>query len=184
MQAFWPCPQDLRDTVAGALAPGPEQDALEQKQQENLDKYGAKHWYDWCTDNWGVKWDFGREGENYPKAEVKKDADGAHYVELGFDTAWAPPLGFYAHMHDLGFDVKAYYFEMGMGFCGISLNGDERTINIREFTQNWLANNVPQKICEVFNLYEQAAEIEACDREWLARQANPGGDTVNRPDVI
>lgn len=184
MQEFWPCPDDLRNTVAGALAPGPEQTALEQRQRDNLDKYGAKDWYDWCCDNWGVKWDFGRDGDDYPKAEVQTKPDGTLYVALGFDTAWSPPLGFYAHMHELGFDVKAYYFEMGMGFCGVSRNGDERTIKICEFTQDWLADNVPHSICEAFNLYEQAAEQEEAEREWLEQQNNPGGDSVHRPEAI
>lgn len=159
MQAFWPCPQELRDTVAGSLGDEEQQQALVAKQAANVEKYGSAHWYDWCCDNWGTKWDFSRE-PGTPEAVVRDNGDHKS-VEIGFDTAWSPPLGFYQHMHDVfGFDVKAYYFEAGVGFVGSSRNGDENTINIREFTQDWLEDNVPEKLCKIFNLYEEAAQME------------------------
>lgn len=174
MQQLFPCPCDLRDTVAGSLGQGtPEQAALEKKQIENLQQYGAKNWYDWCVDNWGTKWDFGRDVDHGgQKAEIKTKPDGTAYVELGFDTAWAPPLGFYAHLTAQGFRVKAYYFEGGMGFCGVWHDGVDDAIDIREFTQEWLADHVPAKICEVFNLYEQAAEMEATESTWEHNKTN------------
>lgn len=172
MQELFPCPCDLRDTRAGSFGQGtPEQTALEQKQADNIAKYGAKDWYDWCVDNWGTKWDFGRE-DGQPSAEIKTNKAGEAYVELGFDTAWAPPLGFYAHLTAQGFRVKAYYFEGGVGFCGVWHDNVDDAIDIREFTQEWLADHVPAKICEVFNLYEQAAEMEATERTWEHNQPN------------
>lgn len=168
MNEFWPCPQELRDTVAGSLgANTPEQAELEKKQRDNVAKYGFAHWYDWCCENWGVKWDFGRnKSEGDPKAEIK-EKDGKKYVELSFSSAWAPPLGFYAHLHEhFGFRIKAYYFEPGMGFIGTSRGGEENTINIREMTQDWLAENVPEKLCQVFNLYEYAAQCEEAEQEF------------------
>ena len=164
MNTIWPCPCELRDTVAGSLGKDtPEQAALEQKHADNLAKYGAAHWYDWCVNNWGTKWDFGRE-KGRPPAEIKTDKNGEAYVELGFDTAWAPPLGFYAHLTEQGFSVKAYYFEGGVGFCGVWHDNVDDTIDIREFTQEWIADHVPAKICEVFNVYEEAAEMEENER--------------------
>lgn len=162
MQTLFPCPAALRDTVAGSLVPGsPEQTALEQKQADNLAQYDAKDWYDWCVDNWSTKWDFGRADSSGPAAEIKTNEEGDEYVELSFDTAWAPPLGFYAHLTAQGFKVKAYYFEGGVGFCGIWHDNLDDAIDIREFTQEWLRDHVADKICEVFNLYERAAEMEA-----------------------
>jgi hypothetical protein len=164
MQTLWPCPAELRDTIAGFPAD-------EKKQKENLDKYGAKDWYDWCCDKWGVKWDFGREDSEFAPKAVVQEKDGKKYVELGFDTAWSPPLGFYEYLHDeLGFDVKGYYFEPGMGFIGTSHNGDENTINIREFTEEWLADNVPAKLIETFNLYEEAAMMREAEDFYRANQ--------------
>lgn len=172
MNSLFPCPCDLRDTVAGSLGQGtPEQAALEKKQADNLAKYGAKDWYDWCVSNWGTKWDFGRE-DGCPPAEIKTKETGESYVELGFDTAWGPPLDFYANLTEQGFGVKAYYFEGGMGFCGVWHDNVDDAIDIREFTQEWLADHVPAKICEVFNLYEQAAEMEATESTWEHNHPN------------
>lgn len=174
MQQLFPCPCDLRETVAGFRGRGtPEQAALEQQQADNLAKYGAKDWYDWCVDNWGTKWDFGRDVDhNGPKAEIKTNNTGEHYVELGFDTAWTPPRGFYAHLVDAGFDIKAYYLEEGCGFCGVWQDNIDDAFDIREFTQEWLADHVPANICAVFNMYEQAAEREETERTWRASQSN------------
>lgn len=174
MQRLLPCPCELRETIAGSRGRGtPEQAALEKQQAENLTKYGAKDWFDWCVDHWGTKWDFGRDVDHDgKKAEIQIKPNGTFYVELGFDTAWSPPLGFYAHLYDQGFSVKGYYFEGGMGFCGIWHNGHDDAIDIREFTQEWLADHVPAKICEVFNLYEEAAQMEEAERTWNASRPN------------
>lgn len=161
MEEFWPCPQELRDTVAGSVPDETERRALEQKHAENTSKYGAPHWYDWCCNNWGVKWDFGREQDSSaPKAAIQQK-DGESFVTISFDTAWSPPLGFYAYLHEnFGFEIRAYYFEPGMSFAGSSKNGVESSIQIEEFTQEWLEDNMPAKICEVFNMYEEAAILE------------------------
>lgn len=174
MTDFWPCPQELRDTVSGSLGAGtPEQAELEKKQQSNLEKYGTKDWYDWCVDNWGVKWDFGRDqSSGEPKAKIKTK-NGKKCVELSFSTAWAPPLGFYGYLHDnFGFHVRAYYFEPGMGFIGTTRDGDENTINIREMTQDWLEDNVPEKLCRIFNLYEYAAQCEEDEKAFQEEKDN------------
>jgi hypothetical protein len=162
MTEFWPCPQALRDTVAGSVGDPEEQRALEEQHRQNTEQYGAAHWYDWCVNNWGTKWDFGYEKNgSHKKARITHHKNGKASVQLKFDTAWAPPFGFYAYMHDThGFTVRAYYSELGMGFVGSSRNGSEDVINVKELTQDWLEDNVPDKICKIFNLYEYAAQHE------------------------
>jgi hypothetical protein len=44
-------------------------------------------------------------------------------VSCSFDSAWSPPLGLYDKLFELGYDVKASYWEPGMAFCGIWDNG-------------------------------------------------------------
>lgn len=43
----------------------------------NYQNYGALNWYDWCTNNWGTKWN---------ACETQSNED-----EIMFDTAWCSP---------------------------------------------------------------------------------------------
>jgi len=50
LQEFFPCPQDLIDTVAGF--PGEDERAAHEAQEKrNLELYGYKNWYDWNVAN-------------------------------------------------------------------------------------------------------------------------------------
>lgn len=166
MTEFWPCPPELVGTVAGSVGDPVKQAEIEEQQRLNTEKYGAPHWYDWCVNNWGTKWDFGYDKtRDKQKAKITRK-NGKAFVQLAFDTAWAPPFGFYSHMHtEYGFNVKAYYSELGMGFVGSSRNGSEDVIDVKELTQEWLEDNVPEKICHLFNLYEYAAQAEEAQNE-------------------
>ena len=167
MSRFFPCPTELQDTPAGGIAGDDAAKAAhEQRKRENIAKYGASDWYDWCCANWGVKWDFGYDENKDRKKASVGTRNGKPTLTLAFDTAWAPPFKFYEQMRDeYEYDIRAYYSELGVGFVGSLHNGVENTISIEEFTQEWLEDNVPAKICALFNLYEQAAEIEELNKE-------------------
>ena len=51
------------------------------------EKYGDNNWYDWCINNWGVKWDCadGTITEEFADLELT----------YTFDTPWGPPQGIY-----------------------------------------------------------------------------------------
>jgi hypothetical protein len=83
--------------------------------EQNLVKHNAKHWYDWCMAHWGTKWDAS-------DCSIERHNDE---VSLAFDTAWGPPSAWYQHMVDLGYEVKAYYVEPNMTFCGRFINGSD-----------------------------------------------------------
>ena len=117
LQEFFPCPQDLIDTVAGSFGDTEKQAELEAKEQANLKKYGYKNWYDWNVANWGTKWDVGSDG-------LMQRLD-ANTLQASFDSAWAPPTEAYAKLCSLGFEVKAYYNEPGMCFCGVWEGNEE-----------------------------------------------------------
>lgn len=51
---------------------------------ENYEKYGSIHWYDWCSKNWGTKWNGG-------EASIEPVND--EEITISFDTAWCPPEG-------------------------------------------------------------------------------------------
>lgn len=169
MQDFHPCPQDLIDTVAGFPANESERAANEQKKRSNLAQYGHETWYDWHVANWGTKWDFGRR--EYEDPIKLERARGVACVKVGFDSAWSPPVEFYAYLRrEYGFDVVAYYFEPGVGYCGTIKNDQDDYVDIEDFTPEWLEKNVPAKLLEVFNMIEQAEEMQESEKEWEAMQ--------------
>ena len=72
---------------------------------------GYQSWYDFCTSNWGTKWDIGDEHS------IEIDEDGLGFSG-SFDSAWAPPMGVAEELVNQGFQVTLYYYEPGMGFVG------------------------------------------------------------------
>ena len=84
----------------------------------------GEDWYSWQINNWGTKWDIGADmgtdkEERYGLKATRVDNE----VCCSFDSAWSPPVGLYEKLVDLGYDVKASYWEPGMAFCGIWDNG-------------------------------------------------------------
>ena len=57
---------------------------------ELLEKYGDNNWYDWCINNWGVKWDCadGTITEEFADLELT----------YRFDTPWGPPQEIYNYL--------------------------------------------------------------------------------------
>ena len=89
----------------------------------------GEDWYSWQINNWGTKWDIGADigtekEERYGLKATRVDNE----VCCSFDSAWSPPLGLYEKLVELGYDVKATYWEPGMAFCGIWDNGDDNYI--------------------------------------------------------
>jgi hypothetical protein len=154
MQEFYPCPQELIDTVAGHVgtADSPEQLAHQARMDENIDKYDYANWYDWRVNNWGTKWDV-----NDPNSLVYTDGDTA--IEFFFDTAWAPPIAFYNQMLELGFEVTAYYWEPGMSFCGSYSNGDADHYDVVA-NADWVSENIPEDINEAMGIADSLADWE------------------------
>jgi hypothetical protein len=85
--------------------------------QSNVDTYGYESWYEFCIDNWGTKWDVGDSD-----SEIS-ESDGQ--LTLRFYSAWSPPARCYDVMNQQGFHVEGYYYEPGMAFCGMWINGQE-----------------------------------------------------------
>jgi Ferredoxin-like domain in Api92-like protein len=115
---FFPCPPELLITEDAA---DPDyQTKRIAREAANREKYGYSDWYEWNVNNWGTKWDIDN-GYSEPTAQ------GRFTISLSFNTAWAPPVRWYEKMSELGFDIKAFYLEEGMGFCGKWTNdgGDE-----------------------------------------------------------
>lgn len=112
-------------------------------------------WYDWCINHWGTKWDIGCDND---ENHGLKPTRVGNQVTVSFDSAWAPPVGLYEKLVDLGYNVKATYFEPGMAFCGIWDNGVN---NYVEYTSK---DMIPVAIWNDYNLDEfftDDEEVEA-----------------------
>jgi hypothetical protein len=91
--------------------------------------YDNEKWYGWCVDNWGTKWDIGADmGTDREEWHGLKATRVGNQVNCSFDSAWSPPVGLYDKLVELGYDVKASYFEPGMSFCGIWDNGADNYV--------------------------------------------------------
>jgi len=156
---FIPVPEDLIDTASGSVGDPDEQAKLVAKTKANIDKHGYGTWYDFCVNEWGTKWDVGADG-----SEPDVSPDGT-VLNLYFDSAWAPPIAAYEKLQDLGFDVRACYYESGMAFAGIyDENGDDY-YDLSDMNSDDVRNNIPQELDDTFGISETIAEYEAENQE-------------------
>ena len=125
------------DTLANEFVPQPESE--------------KDNWYDWCVSNWGTKWDFG--GKEY-------DREDDNTVKFSFDTAWSPPVEFFRQLEELGFTVRAIYYEPGMAFCGSYQDGFEENYEFGGLDSAGVADTIPQELDEEFCISENMAEWE------------------------
>jgi hypothetical protein len=121
-------------------------------------------WWDWRLQNWGTKWDIGyKEGEYGDKAQLSKD--GSMFVY--FNSAWSPPTDAYAKLMEMGYYIRAYYYEGGCAFCGSWEDGCEDFYNIDPpegvKTSQWVRDNIPADInkeMDIASSYESFEEDE------------------------
>ena len=79
---------------------------------EDSEKSTMPGWWDFRVNNWGTKWEIG-----LGKDQVVFDPDTLT-ISMWFDSAWSPPIGVYDAAVEQEWDVRADYFESGMGFIG------------------------------------------------------------------
>ena len=123
-------------------------------------------WWDWRLQNWGTKWDVGyQEGEYGDKAQL--DKEGAMFVY--FNSAWSPPTDAYAKLMDMGYSIKAYYYEGGCAFCGIWQDGEEDFYNIDPpegvKTSVWVRENIPKELDNEMDIADSYESFEDDEEE-------------------
>ena len=158
LNEFHPVPPDLK-IVAGRVGDDEdaEQQALVLQENANRAKYGYTNWYDWCVNEWGTKWVVGDEGS----ATLNEDGS----LTASFDSAWAPPIEAYRVLEDLGFEIKAYYFEGGMMFAGIYEDGDDDYYEVGSMNSSEAFDLLPEDLNEMFGISEQIEEYESEEAE-------------------
>lgn len=149
-----PVPEDLQIT-AGYLGDGDKQTELERKTAENVEKYGYGNWYDFCVARWGTKWEV--------DCEVDRIDDNT--VSASFESAWAPPIGVYEELEDLGFKVTAFYYEPGMGFVGKWEGGIEEYFEYGGETSDTVREVIGEELDDYFGISENMAEWEEENKE-------------------
>lgn len=152
-EEFAPVPASLH-IVAGCVSDEAEQKKLEEDTARNVAEHGYGNWYDYCVNEWGTKWDVGGDGMS---ADLLEDGR----LAMSFDSAWSPPLEFYAKMCDLGFSVRGYYYESGMCFAGIweDYNDDFYDLSDCRDAQE-VEDTLPTVLDEMFCISEYMREYE------------------------
>lgn len=116
-----------------------------------------EEWYGWNTANWGTKWDV----SDIDCTPV--DDDGV--ITVSFDTAWAPPIAFFEHLLSLDFMVEAYYYEPGMGFCGIFDSLGDAYYEIGYLSGDEVQESIPEELNEMFGISQEKWDYEAENQE-------------------
>jgi hypothetical protein len=116
-------------------------------------------WWDWRVQNWGTKWDIGWD-DSRDKAELSGD----HDMFVNFQSAWSPPLDAYATLVEMGYSIRAYYFEGGCCFCGRWEDGIDEGYTL-DFPEKgspvqWIEDNIPSDINQEMAIAESYADWE------------------------
>ncbi len=158
LDEFVPVPKELH-IVAGRVGADndPKQIELEAQEKSNREKHGYATWYDFCVNEWGTKWDVGGE-----HSEAQDIPNG---LILTFESAWAPPCNAYEKMIDLGFSIRAMYYEPGMAFAGIWEDGCDDFYEYGGMNSEQIKEELPEELDEAFGISESVAEWEAENEE-------------------
>lgn len=172
--AVIPVPQSLKDTVSGFHGDPEEQRKLEEQTKRNIAEHGYGNWYDFCTNRWGTKWDVGGDGS----ADVE---DGGECLTISFDSAWAPPCGVYEQLDLEGLEVEAYYYESGMGYCGMwTSSGGDDYYDISGMDSQAVKDAIPAELDDCMGISECMADYEESERmdDDLYRWTKEGGEKL------
>jgi len=157
LNEFIPVPESL-NIVAGSVGDPDEQRKLEEATAQNLVDHGYGNWYDFCVGEWGTKWDVGADGM---EPGDYTGPNGEKGLILSFDSAWAPPIQAYEKLMDLGFVIRAFYYEPGMCFAGIWEDGNDDYYDMSGMDSEQAAEELPAELDEMFAISENMAEWEA-----------------------
>jgi hypothetical protein len=153
LNEFIPVPESLK-IVAGRVGDDSDeaQKQLEADTARNIELHGYGNWYDYCVNEWGTKWDVGGDGMT---CEIENGR-----ISTSFDSAWGPPIQAYEKLLDLGFSVRAYYYEGGMCFAGVWEDGDDDYYDLGGMNSEQVKEELPTVLDEMFCISEYMAEWE------------------------
>lgn len=133
---FIPIPSDLKIEA---------QYPLSAQQKRNLEVHGYTDWYDFCTHEWGTKWDI---GVSCDKAEIMLIEPKKFIVK--FECADSPPINYYYYLvENLEYNITAYYCSADKKSCGAYLRKHGHKHYEVDDTPK-----LPPILNELFGLYE------------------------------
>ena len=145
LNEFIPLPKELEDTTAPAR----------ETNESLMAKYGASDWYSWCINNWGTKWDI---------SPYSCEIENGQLIGT-FDTAWGPPVVAYEKLEEMGFSVRAYYYEPGMGFAGVYDDGFDECYDYSQMSADEVDEELPEALNEMYGIAENMREWEELNAE-------------------
>lgn len=124
-------------------------------------------WWDWRVQNWGTKWELG-DDEMQSNFTYEEGSTDYAVIKGSFDTAWSPACDafqFFADNNE-GVEVTVYYYESGMGFCGIyDTQGGDDYYDISGMNSETVKDLIPETLDEMFGISECMAEYEEQDKD-------------------
>lgn len=145
LNEFIPLPKELEETTAPAR----------ETNEALMEKYGASDWYTWCIQNWGTKWDI---------SPYACDIENGQLVGA-FDSPWGPPTTAYEKLEEMGFSVRAYYSEPGMGFAGVYEDGFDESYDYSGMSADEAEDYLPEALNEMYGITDSMREWEEENEE-------------------
>jgi len=176
LQEFVPVPKDLTETMAGSYGDDAKQAELEAQTRANVEKYGYANWYDFCTNEWGTKWDVGEQGCQ----DIHPDGLMLH---TSFDSAWSPPVEAYAKLEAQGFRVSAMFYESGMAFAGSYEDGNCDDFSLEGMGADEIEQNYPE-INDAFGIADSIREYQAMEEEELTEWIKDGAEERKKLGLV
>ena len=168
--AVIPVPEILKNPETTTSYGDPVKQAEADAVREAARKATGYHsWYDFCTSNWGTKWDVGDEHS------IELDEDGLGF-NAPFDSAWAPPMGVVEALVEQGLEVTLYYYEPGMGFVGKFEDGCDDFYEYGGETSKTVRAAIGDELDDMFGISESMAEYERENEEELTEWIKDGAE--------
>ena len=169
--AVIPVPGILKDPETTTNYGDPvKQAAADALREQARQATGYQSWYDFCTSNWGTKWDVGGDD-----GAIEMDEDGLGF-RASFDSAWAPPVGVYEQLVDDGFEVVATYYEPGMAYVGRWDNGCDDHYELGGLNSQTVRDEIGDELDDEYGISESMAEYEAENEEELTQWIREGAE--------
>ena len=128
--------ENMRSKVRPYLSNGVTIEQFGERYYTNIIKYGHAHWYTWCVENWGTKW----------------NAYNCFITEqyISFDTAWSTPEPIIVQLskdlpevemfilyadEDIGFNYGAYIIKNGNKIESLPITNEQKFCRIVKHDQ-------------------------------------------------